>query len=196
MIPRTSTDWCIHKHFCSPSGPPLQVLSQRNALLSSTLASLWLRGWWNSLSRSLVAGSIGPKFLSAARRVLSIGRLVSAASACADSGPARGRRGATVASVRGEVRSRSFLQILMSTYPHWENQTLYWWSLWGWLHSPPAAAPESAPSGTQSSSPGGRLCTSRDSASPARADTSSHVINMVHPAQHCFFSWCCFSIHF
>lgn len=69
-----------------------QVSSQRNALLSSTVASLWLRGWWNSLSSSLVAGSIGPKFLSAARRVLSIGRLVSAASACADSGPAGGQK--------------------------------------------------------------------------------------------------------
>lgn len=40
-----------------------------------------------------MAGSIGPKFLSAARRVLSIGRLVSAASACVDSGPAGGQKG-------------------------------------------------------------------------------------------------------
>lgn len=70
-----------------------QVSSQRKALLCSTVASLWLRGWWKSLSRSLVAGSIGPKFLSAARRVLSSGRLVSAASACADSGPAGRQNG-------------------------------------------------------------------------------------------------------
>lgn len=39
-----------------------------------------------------MAGSIGPRFLSAARRVLDIGRLVSAASACSDKGPA-GRMG-------------------------------------------------------------------------------------------------------
>lgn len=55
-----------------------------------------------------MAGSIGPKFLSAARRVLSIGRLVSAASACADSGPAGGQRGAMVASVRGEGEKQEF----------------------------------------------------------------------------------------
>lgn len=77
---------------------PLQVLLQRNALFSNTLASLWLRGWWNSLRKSLVAGSIGPRFLSAARRVLDMGRLVSATSTCSDRGPAR-RMGAESVSL-------------------------------------------------------------------------------------------------
>ena len=71
----------------------LQVFLQRKASLSNTLASLWLRGWWNALRRSLVTGSIGPRFLSAARRVLDMGRLDSAASTLSDIGPAGRSRG-------------------------------------------------------------------------------------------------------
>lgn len=55
-----------------------------------------------------MAGSIGPKFLSAARRVLSIGRLAIAASSCADSGPAGGQRVAMVTSVRGDGEKQEF----------------------------------------------------------------------------------------
>lgn len=71
----------------------LQVFLQRKASLSNTLASLWLRGWWNALRRSLVTGSIGPRFLSATRRVLDMGRLDSAASTLSDIGPAGRTRG-------------------------------------------------------------------------------------------------------
>lgn len=151
---------------------PAQVLSQRNALLSSTLASLWLRGWWNSLSRSLVVGSIGPRFLSAARRVLSIGLLVSAASACSDRGPAgmMGMQKSVFIHFRTHMRRRCFIAVsrcwFFVTYPRSKNRKPSWLSLSGWLRSPRVAELESAPSERQSASPAGRWCTSRDSASP------------------------------
>lgn len=211
VIPHTSTDHCVSFHtvgsppftniptlafFCScvsftfihkrSEFLPAQVLSQRNALLSSTLASLWLRGWWNSLSRSLVVGSIGPKFLSAARRVLSIGLLVSAASACSDRGPAGGDANVTVfARIRTHARSRCFIAascfLFFFTYPHSESRKPSWLSLSGWLHSPRVAELESAPSERQSASPAGRWCTSRDSASPVWKIEScdQHVVSLL-----------------
>lgn len=138
---------------------PFQVELQRKALLSNTLASLWFKGWWNSLRRSLVAGSIGPRFLSAARRVLDRGRLVSAASTCSDIGPAGSMGGwcqspQQYSEVKVRVRnnqintqpggyrlffswylkdfnvqSHSDRCSFLDTYLHSENQKLSWLSL-------------------------------------------------------------------
>lgn len=70
-----------------------------------------------------MAGSIGPRFLSAARRVLDIGRLVSAASACSDKGPA-GRMSGSLSIQKLRQPGGILYCIFLVTYLHSENQKL------------------------------------------------------------------------
>lgn len=146
---------------------------QKKALLCNTLASLRLNGWWNSLSRCLVVGSMGPRSLSAARRVFSIGRLVNAASACSDRGAAWRRRISRLKKHCFSTIIILFLTIIIITllydmYQHWESQKRSWLPFSGWLRSPPGAGLKFDPDGKLSASLGWRQCTSPNSAGPEK----------------------------
>ena len=130
------------------------------------LASLRLNGWWNSLSRCLVAGSMGPRFLSATRRVFSIGRLVSATSAWSDKGPAGSRRGWRNLLIASVINKKKDM------HQHWESQKWPWLPFLGWRRSPPDAGLKSVLDGKLSASPRWRQCTSPNSASPVRKKTT------------------------
>lgn len=153
----------------------------KKALLCNKLASLRLNGWWNSLSRFLVVGSMGPRFLSAARRLFSIGRLVRAASACSDRGPA-GRR--TTSRMLFFHNHNSIFHyynkqstLLYDMYQHWESQTRSWLSFSDRLRSPPGAGLKSDPDGKLSASPGWRQCTSPNSAWPGQKVKERNSVN-------------------
>lgn len=160
----------VSSHECAGFGQGEEV--HKKALLCNTLASLRLNGWWNSLSRFLVVGSMGPRFLSAARRLFSLGCLVSAASACSDRGAAGRRTTSTLLFFHHHNTMFYYYNkqstLLYDMYQHWESQTRSWLLFSDWLHSPPGAGLKSDPDGKLSASPGWRQCTSPNAAWPAQ----------------------------
>lgn len=169
----------VSNNECTGFGQGEEV--HKKALLCNTLASLRLNGWWNSLSRCLVVGSMGPRFLSAARRLFSIGRLVSAASACSDRGPAGRRTTLRLLFFHNHNTTLHYYNkqstLLYDMYQHWESQTQSLLSFSDWLRSPPGAGLKSDPDGKLSASPGWRQCTSPNWAWPVQKVKKRNSVN-------------------